>query len=408
MQTLSFLRNNRRWLGAGLLLSASSSFGQTYFIALSSADIRATFGISHGGFGGLYMLATFASAATLVWLGKLVDSWPLQRLAALTIAGLALTAIAMAVLPTAWLLVPVLFGLRLFGQGMLSHLCFTAMGRWFNAQRGRAVAIAALGFPIGETLLPIVTVALIGSIGWRANWLVAAAVLLLAALPAAWWLLRTERTPQSPEAPTPDQAGRRQWTRAEVLRHPLFYALLPGLMAPPFILTGLFFHQVHWVTAKGWTMAFFATTYAPYGAGVIGAGIAFGWIVDRFTAKRLLPLYLLPMGAALAILSITNAPWLGWVAMLAAGISQGAAATLLGALWAELYGTRHLGAIRSVAVSAMVFSTGLAPGLMGALIDAGMTFDSQLAWAALYTFAVAGVFAVLVLDKVPGCHFPVE
>ena len=135
MQTLSFLRNNRRWLGAGLLLSASSSFGQTYFIALSSADIRATFGISHGGFGGLYMLATFASAATLVWLGKLVDSWPLQRLAALTIAGLALTAIAMAVLPTAWLLVPVLFGLRLFGQGMLSHLCFTAMGRCCRSSR---------------------------------------------------------------------------------------------------------------------------------------------------------------------------------------------------------------------------------------------------------------------------------
>ncbi len=155
MLSPSFLRSNLRWLGAGFLLSFSSSFGQTYFISLFSGDLRATFDLSHGGFGGLYTLATLASAATLVWLGKLADTQPLARLSAATILGLALAALAMAAVTSPIMLVLVLFGLRLFGQGLLSHLCFTAMGRWYNAQRGRAIAVAAMGFPAGEATAAI-------------------------------------------------------------------------------------------------------------------------------------------------------------------------------------------------------------------------------------------------------------
>jgi hypothetical protein len=38
--------------------------------------------------------------------------------------------------------------------------------------------------------------------------------------------------------------------------------------------------------------------------------------------------------------------------MLLGALTNGSASTLLGALWAELFGTRHLGAIRSVAFAA--------------------------------------------------------
>ncbi len=201
MLSPSFLRSNLRWLGAGFLLSFSSSFGQTYFISLFSGDLRAAFDLSHGGFGGLYTLATLASAATLVWLGKLADTQPLARLSAATITGLALTALAMAAVASPVMLVLVLFGLRLFGQGLLSHLCFTAMARWYNAQRGRAIAIAAMGFPAGEALFPIDAVGLALWNGWRETWNVAAGALILLALPLAHALLRQGRTPRNP-APT--------------------------------------------------------------------------------------------------------------------------------------------------------------------------------------------------------------
>ena len=214
MQTLAFLRENLRWLGAGFLLSLSSSFGQTFFISLFSRDIRETFGLSDGDFGWLYSLATLASALTLVWLGKLADSKPLAPLSAISTAGLALMALGMAAVASPVMLVVVLYGLRLFGQGMMTHLCFTAMGRWYNAQRGRAIAVAAMGLPAGEALFPIVAVSLALWIGWRETWVAAAAALLLISLPLGWTLLRRGRTPRNP-APA-EGAGKpqvRDWTR---------------------------------------------------------------------------------------------------------------------------------------------------------------------------------------------------
>lgn len=396
MLSLDFLRSNLRWLGAGFLLSFSSSFGQTYFISLFSGELRDAFGLSHGGFGGLYTLATLASAATLVWLGKLADTQPLARLTAATITGLALTALAMAAVASPVMLVLVLYGLRLFGQGLLSHLCFTAMGRWYNAQRGRAIAVAALGFPAGEALFPIAAVGLALWIGWRETWVVAAGALLALALPLAYGLLRHGRTPRNPEPAAGNGRARpRDWSRGEVLRDPLFYALLPGVLAPSFILTGVFFHQVHLVETKGWSLALFAAAYPGYSAAAVAASLAFGWAVDRWNAGRLLPAYLLPMAAGLLLLGLTDAPWAALAFMALSGLTAGAATTLIGALWAEIYGTLHLGAIRALAVAAMVFSTGLAPGLMGALLDLGIGLEAQLLAMAVYSLAAAGIFLAL-------------
>ena len=61
MSYLNFLRENARWLAGGFLLTLFSSFGQTFFISLSAGEIRAEYGLSHGTFGTLYMVATLAS-----------------------------------------------------------------------------------------------------------------------------------------------------------------------------------------------------------------------------------------------------------------------------------------------------------------------------------------------------------
>ena len=123
MNTLAFIRSNTRWLLGGLILTFFSSFGQTYFIALFSTEIRATFLLSHGDFGIIYMAGTLASAATLVWLGRVVDSYAVSTVALWVCIALGLACIAMALVSSAWMLVLVIFGLRLFGQGLsLIHI----------------------------------------------------------------------------------------------------------------------------------------------------------------------------------------------------------------------------------------------------------------------------------------------
>ncbi|MEO0670681.1 MAG: hypothetical protein AAFZ05_01485 [Pseudomonadota bacterium] len=91
------VRANARWLGAGFLLAMGSSFGQTYFIALFGADIRQAYGLSHGDFGGLYTIATTASAITLIYLGKLADHVPFRTLSAAAAIALGVGCLVMSV-----------------------------------------------------------------------------------------------------------------------------------------------------------------------------------------------------------------------------------------------------------------------------------------------------------------------
>ena len=394
MPILNFLRDNARWVAGGFLLTFFSSFGQTYFIALSAGDIRAEYGLSHGGFGTLYMLATLASAATLPQIGKIIDRISVSATVLLAAPILALACLLMAWSTSLALLVLAIYLLRLFGQGMFSHIAMTAMGRWFAAQRGRAVSLTAIGVNVGEAVFPISFVVVAALIGWRGSWLLAAAVLMLVALPAIYGLLKRERTPQS-VVQDPNVPVARQWTRGEVVRDPLFWAALLGVLAPPFIGTTVFFHQVYLSELRGWDPSVFAASFAIMsGMNILFALIA-GQLVDRFSAIRVLPSFLVPLSLSCFVLASTEAAWGAYAFMALMGVSYGFSTTLLGALWPELYGTKHLGGIRSLIVAFMVFATAMGPGVTGALIDWGVSYSGQIAALGVYS-AVVCVVMVLV------------
>ena len=193
--TRGFLVANARWLAAGGLLTLLSSFGQTFFISIFSGEIQAAFGLTEGGWGAIYTLGTGASAAVMLWAGAQADRHSVRDLGTVVLLALAAACLVMAATPFAWALVLSVFLLRLSGQGMTSHIATVAMGRWFDATRGRALAAAGLGFSVGEALLPITFVALLPFTGYRALWVLSAA-LVLAAIPLLRRLLARERSPK--------------------------------------------------------------------------------------------------------------------------------------------------------------------------------------------------------------------
>lgn len=396
MRLITFVRENSRWLGAGTLLTFSSSFGQTYFIALSAGHLQAAFNLSHGGWGSIYTIGTLMSAALLMQVGRLADRFKVKTLALATIAMFIVVCLAMAVVGHWIMLIFVVFGLRFCGQGMMSHLALTAMGRWFRGQRGRAVAIASLGFSLGEGLLPLGFVLLTGAIGWRLGWVTAAAMLAFLVVPLLLFLLQAERSPESMSQSEHSAGIRgRHWSRGEAMRHWLIWALMPGLLAPSFITTALFFHQVHLTDIKGWHLASFVATYPIYAVFAILSNFAAGAIADKFGAARLLPFYLLPTGAAMIVVGIADNFWLGPLALILVGITQGASQAMIGSIWPEYFGTRNLGSIRAFAVATMVISTAAGPGITGALIDLGISFETQCVWMGAYV-AIISLFFVAV------------
>jgi MFS family permease len=391
-----FYISNARWLGTGLAFTFMSSFGQTLFIALFAAEIQVAYGLSTGEWGAVYTAATLASAVALFRLGGLADTVRLDRLAIAIILIYAAVALGMALNHSVVGLILLVFGLRFCGQGMMSHLAVTTMGRWFRGHRGRAVAFAGLGFSIGEAALPAIAVALIAAIGWRETWGVISLLLLLGAAPLFAWLLARGRQPQGAgDADSMAGLHGRHWQRAEVVRHWTFWALMPAVLTPPFIGTALFFLPVHIAQVKGWELADMALGYPIYAGVTVSSVLLSGWLVDRLGPARLLPLYILPMAAGIALLGAVGDVSVWFVTLALAGLTQGMAQTVWGSLWPELYGTRHLGSVRSMATTAMVFSTAIGPGLAGQLIDAGIAFPQQGLAMALWCAGLSGVLLVV-------------
>ncbi|MEQ8798389.1 MAG: MFS transporter [Salinisphaeraceae bacterium] len=366
-----FLYDNRRLLTFGVLLCGLSGSGQTYLVALFGPALRAEFDLGNAAFGGLYSTATLASGLLLLWAGALIDRMPLARFTTLVIGGAAVGALLLAASPAWWVAGLALFLLRLCGQGLMTHLAQTSMARYFEAGRGKALGLAALGLPLGEAVFPLLVVAGITLLGWRMTWLTIAAI-LLASLPLLLALIRQPASAGSRAVSPPSDQARDpavSWRRQEVLRDPRFYAVLAALLAPPFIVTGLFIHQASLAAAKGWTLSHLAQSFVFYAGGHVLALIAAGPLVDRFRSALLLPVMLGPMALAVGLLSVFEGDWLAPVYLGLAGLTVGGAATLFGAIWPRLYGVRHLGAIRAVAQAAMVLATAMAPALIGALLD---------------------------------------
>ncbi|MEM6677232.1 MAG: MFS transporter [Pseudomonadota bacterium] len=394
---LRFYRDNAPWLATATLMSFGSSFGQTFFISLFAGGIRADFGLTDGQWGTLYTVATLGSAMLLLRLGRLADTMDLTRLVVATVTVYATALLTMAVAPTVLALGIGVLGLRLCGQGMMSHLALTATARWFRANRGRAVAIAVLGFPLGEALLPPLAVALIGAVGWRFGWMIAATVLVGLILPALLLLLaRGGRVPQG-EGPVETAAGMqgRHWRQGEVLRHWSFWALIPGILAPPFIGTVVFFHQVHVAEVRDWDLAVMAAGYPVYAGLSVLSSLLAGRVIDRLGPVRLLPVYLLPMAVAISCLGIEGGESVWLLTLLGIGVSQGVVVTLLGALWPTLYGTAHIGGVKALATAALVIATAVGPGITGVLIDAGYPLPDQAPAMAGWALAASLLFTLV-------------
>lgn len=391
-----FLRKNLRWLSAGFVLTFISAFGQTWFISLFAGAIKAEHGLTDGSWGSLYTLATLCAAALMFWRGSLADTIALSRLAPAITAIFALAALGMALAQNVWILGVALFLLRFCGQGMFSHMAMTAMGRWFQAQRGKAVSVANLGHPASEIVVPLLTVLVIGLIGWRLSWAGVAVILAFGVAPLIWGLLRNDRTPQGHGQVTlaTGLAGR-QWTRQDAARHWLLPALLPILLTPGFIGTVVFFHQVHIAQAKGWTLTAMAPGYSVFATTTVIAALAAGWAADRFGAQRLLTILLLPMGIGVALIGPAQqvAGW--YLALGFIGMTQGTASALWGVLLPTAYGTKNLGAIRSLATTIMVVSTAIGPGITGILIDRGVDFPTQSLWMGAWCIVLmVGCFVI--------------
>ncbi|ATJ83911.1 MFS transporter [Halomonas beimenensis] len=379
MSYRTLLRDHRGLLGIAFLAMFSSSLGQSFFVGLFQVPISERLGLTAGQFGTAYSLVTLASGFAMLRFGPSID-WVAPRRFALIVLLALFAGMALLTLSPAWWLGLLGLGLvRLCGQGMMSHLGNTLAGREFTALRGRALGLAGMGLMLGETLLPPLVAALLVWLGWRELWWTLGAGL------AVLWGLSLAAAPWPPAPGARPQGGEAR-DGPRPFRDSRFWRLLPLLMTLPVTLTGLFIYQAQLTAAMESSLAVYSLALTGMGLSKLPGALLGGHWVDRLGPVRLARLYLLPFALGLVLALTLGGHLAVWALMVGGGLAMGAQESIATSLLVRLWGAEHLGRVRATLSASMVFSTGIAPAVLGLALDLGAAFE----------WVLAGMLALLV------------
>jgi predicted MFS family arabinose efflux permease len=405
MFNYQFVKNNSRFLLFGFILTFCSSFGQTFFIGIFNPYIREDLSLSHSEFGLIYSLATLLSSFCLIWIGKKIDDFKIIYFAIAACLFLAFSSFFLTLVSNTILLFFAIYFLRLSGQGLMTHTSSTSMAKFFDLNRGKALSISWLGLSLGEGFLPYLIIFLMKFYSWKIIWLGISIFVLCLVVPFIFFILRPyqDGATEVSDSKKKDEVNPtiKNWTRSEVIRDSKFYFLLPAVLGPGFLSTGIFINQIYIFESKQWSMLLLAQGFTLYAiVSVITLAVS-GFLVDRFSAIKVLPFYLLPTMAAYTLVITSNWAFTPIVMMTLIAMTNGTSSVLLTSTWSEIYGTKYLGGIRSVTVSIFVFSTAIAPVLFGYLIDQQFTINQIFSMMLSYLILANALFLFKLKDYQP-------
>lgn len=383
------VRSNFKIIIFGFIFTFFSCVGQSFFIGLFNSNIREELNISHGEFGTIYGIATLCSSLTLIWLGKKIDDLKLINYSFLVVIFLSFAALFFSLVNGIIVLVLGIFFLRLSGQGLMAHTASVGISRYFNQSRGKALSCIWIGMSLGEFMLPVMMVYFLSFLYWRNVWQ-GIAVIILLVLPMFTYLTIKGINKFSRENNNADHTNKnidtvKSWTRREVLRDLKFYSILPAMLASSFIITGIVINQTFIIESKDWGKFAIAKSFMIYSLLTVATLFLSGFLVDKLTSRKIFPLLNVPLLLSLVILFFFDHPYSAFVFMGFMGISNGLTNVLMSSFWAEIYGVNHLGSIKALTGSLMVFSTALATAVFGILIDLGYSIENIAFLCSIYT-----------------------
>jgi MFS family permease len=394
MNYIKLLRTYPNYIGFGMMHYFFSSMGQTFLISIFVPYFVDSLPVTNNSFSIVYGLATVSSAFLLPFGGKMIDQLQLRKVSILVGIGLSLACLFTSFAVNVPMLFVGLLSLRFFGQGMMVLIGSTAIARFFDLARGKSLSLSSTGLPIAESFMPVVIIALIKMLGWPAAWQILSALILLLFIPVSIFLVAGDspfqRVPEDKKLTDQPSLGNQDASRKQVLRDWKFYMILPGLIFLPFFITGIFIHQNLLAEVNGWSMEWMATCFVGFGIARILTNFVAGAMIDSFSARKVFIFYLLPLAGGLAILLAGTHPWLAMGYMVLAGVTSSLSGLTSASLWAEIYGVKHLGAIKSMASTLMVLSTAVGPIALGF----GLTdYPDQTLWVSIIIIVLISILS---------------
>ena len=369
---------NKKVIIFGFIFTFFSSFGQSFFLGLFNAPIRNELGITHGQFGNIYASATICSSLLLIWVGKKIDDYRILNYSFFVVALLFVSSLFFSFINSVYFLAVGIFLMRLSGQGLMSHASTTTISRFFERSRGKALSTIWFGLSTAEFFLPVLMTYFFLIYSWRTVWQ-GIAVLIILFLPLV--ILNTIKSinldsREADNNPKLKKTKIKSWRRRDVLKDYRFYIVSLNMLAMPWLATGIFVYQSFISESKMWEIYTIPKAFMVYSITSIITLFMSGFLVDKFTGRKLILYMNLPLLLAMYTLFQFNHQMSAYIFLGLIGVSNGLANILGSSTWAEIYGVKYIGSIKALTTAFMVFSTAFGTAVFGLLIDNGFSIEN--------------------------------
>ena len=376
---------NKKVIIFGFIFTFFSSFGQSFFLGLFNAPIRNELGITHGQFGNIYATATIFSSLLLIWVGKKIDEYQIIYYSFFVIILLFLSSLFFSFINSIYFLAFGIFLMRFSGQGLMSHTSTTTISRFFEKSRGKALSTIWFGLSTAEFILPVLVTYLFVIYSWRFVWQ-GIAILIILFLPfVVLNTIKKIKLDSREKDLNPTKSFKiKSWRRRDVIKDYRFYIISLNMLAMPWIATGVFVYQSFITDSKMWNIYTIPKAFMVYSIASIITLFFSGFLVDKFTSRKLIPTMNIPLLLAMFVLFYYQSEISAFIFLGLVGISNGLANVLGSSTWAEIYGVKFIGSIKALTTAFMVFSTAFGTAVFGLLIDIGFSIENIALIAGVY------------------------
>jgi len=383
----------------GILMSIP---GQTAGVSVFTDHLIEATGLSRLALSNAYLIGTLMSGLLLPFGGVFIDRFGARLVVIASALWLSLTLVYLSLsdrvaqwVSTGLALessLVVSFGvlclgfvsLRFSGQGMLTLVSRTTLGKWFNRRRGVASGTAGVFISFGFSGAPLLLSFFIDGFGWRGAWL-SLALLVGLGMGAIGWLFYRDNPeecglamdgdsplpePEEPSEPVvPPSMQRyifspRDFTRGEALRTLAFWAVTLALASQALTITGITFHIVDIGAAVGLPEKQTVAIFLPIAIFSTLTGYLIGVASDRARLKVLFIGMMVFEAIGIVGMAALDSPPLRIVAIVGLGISGGCFGTLSTVTMPRYFGRQHLGAIAGVEMMTLVIASAIGPSLL--------------------------------------------
>ncbi|MGH9387524.1 MAG: MFS transporter [Vicinamibacterales bacterium] len=329
--------------------------------------------------------------------GRMVDRFGPRRLmlGGILMAGLALVGLSYATTLSAFYFFYAFNALGYVGGGPLPNQVL--LSRWFDKGRGKAMGIAYLGIGVGGALVPLLAFTLTQTVGWRGALWWLGVLMIVVALPAAWFV-------REPPGAAASARAASQLSLKPILSRPAFFLLLIGSMASIGAVGGTMQNLALYLSLdRKLAQVDIDGTLSLILIGSLVGRLFMGWLADRVAKKRVMILIYVIVAATIPPLFYAPSAATLKVFAFAFGIGLGGDYMIIPLMAAELYGVAIMGRVMGIVLTADSVAESLVPMLVAGLRDSTGSYGPG--FFVLVGLAAIGAAAVSLLPGRPGAEF---